>query len=1380
MLSRFRHLFGVVFFLLVASCSGGGCGGCAGMTPLPGGFPTDKAVENAASVRISRPGLDFMEKEIPTVLASLMGTPDGVFDFEVPPSTMDTKFGFINVTVSICPDGAKPSANPPTCVARIGIGGAKFRIDAVKPNEVRLDGVLPIKLEKTPLTLKAGVTISGNVAYGSNASCNGNEPVVGVKQLPVKVTIPIVAETTAPRTGYSKLDLDGATIDLSGVEDKDVRVCVSCVGVFDGICNSVIDFVKNRAVGSIKSSLEAQLRTALKRQLCTKPNPTLNPSCPTQSSPDIEDDEAAVCVYDSDKSKCVPMLLGTDGHVDLGGFLAAFSPGASGGLDFGLASFGAMRPYPNSNANAQGRTDNGITLGMIGGVLPQPPSKCVVQVPVTPPNGIPIPDELAPSSADAASAPHVGIALSGRFLDYSFTSLYNSGLLCLGVSTEQFDMLKSGLLAFLVPSLKTLTFEHADAAAAIATRPQAPPQVKIGGGTDPNKDPLLSLTLPKFAIDFYVWSFDRFARVFTYTADITIPINLQTAKGPSGAGEVRPSVGDLKVKNGAVSNSDILLFEQPDVLAGAVGGILGTVAGQLAGAGLPGFDLSAATASLGLGLNVDDIKKLTKGSDDFVGVFASMTKPSSAATAESDTVASLTEKKVWPEHLQAATYDRDKLPELHVALSSSLEGSGLPIEYSWWIDHGTRSPWSTERELVIKSDQLFFQGRRTLYVTSRVVGSPETEDTTPVAIPYVIDALAPFIKLEETGDAVTVTAWDLVSAPEALVARYRLDDAELGDWLPVSELANIDVSGADAIEVEVKDEEGNVGTVRQGLRGRVDPTLAAAGAGCGCSVPGSHGPGGGLVAVLLGLAGLALVVARRRGVTFAEGRRAATRAGVATFAIAAVAATSQGCGCGGDGDLDMHGCGTDCQEACLTGLEQGQPGAYLSVAKASDGTLWAAGYNDSLLSDATALLWGDLVVGTYDLGRGEVDWETVDGIPTRTDGTCTPYAPGEWRGGETDSGENVGRWASLQLSTSDEPMVSYYDDTNRRLKFAARDGSGWSVSVLREKPGADIGKYSKMLLVDGKPVIAFMQLEPGAKGRTRSKIVLARANTESPRGADDFSFEDVAFDDDGPCRADSCEGGQVCVKDTGTCTATVNGCSPGCGQNQACVSLEKKATCVATQGEVETYPRGLGPYISMAHGPKGLGIVAYDGYHGNLVGFAEKGAGKWERLLLDGETGKRGDKTAIDTGDVGIAASLAIDERGTWHVSYVSGLDETLRYIAVVDGKPGRSDVVDDGTTVDGKRHPDGKHIVGDDSIIRIDGGTVTIYYADSSSLGLRRAVGTGLPNPKWELRSFPQENRWMAFPQFVPGEDDKVAVWWRRSSRETRSVEGNVTVLSP
>ncbi|MDF2693890.1 MAG: hypothetical protein K0S65_2273 [Labilithrix sp.] len=1395
MLSRFRHVFGVVFFLLIASCSGGGCGGCggcAGMTPLPGGFPADKAVENAASVRVSRPGLDFVEKELPAIAAKLTNAPNGTLGFDIPaidPAKTEIAnlgIGRLYIDPNVCPGGPDPNANPPRCHAAVGIGASTFQIDSITPNAVRVRATIPLELEDTPISaeLRAKPIIGSEFGVGSitlhvgfgSGGCNDGKPNVTAKALPVGITIPLVAETTAPRIGYTKIDIDGATIDLSGLNEDDVKVCSDC-GFATDICSSITNssFVKGLVVSPLRDGLEDQVKSLLHEQLCTKPNPTLNPSCPTETSPDSNN---KFCVYDSAKDKCVPMLLGTDSHVELGGLLQSFSPSTAGGVDFGIGAFGPMKPAPGLPANGQGRSPNGITLGMVGGVLPQPPSKCVVQKELAPPTGIPIPDELSPAAADPEGTPHVGIAVAGRFLDYSFTSVYNSGLLCLGVSTEQFDMLKSGLLSFLIPSIKTLTFEQADAAAAISTRPQAPPVVKLGGGTDPNKDPLIFITLPKFSIDFYIWSFDRFARVFTYTGDLTIPVNLQTGKGPNNPnGGLVPAIGEIKVQNGTISNADVLLLDDPNIVAGAVSGIFGTVSKQLVGSGFSPIDLSGALSSLGLGLEVNEIKKLTKDSDDFLGIFATMSKAPGTALVEADTQAKLVAKRVWKENLQAATYDRAKLPELEVDFASSLDDGKHAVEYSWWIDGGTRSPWSTAKHLVIKDDQLFLQGRHILHVASRLVGEPQTEDATPADIPYVIDAIAPFVKVEKDSSSATIKAWDIVSKPEALVARWRLDEGAFGEWRPVAELGAIDTGKADALEVEVKDEEGNVGTVRQGLRGRTDPTIAST-AGCGCSTPGSKDPGG-LIALVVGLAGLALVVIRRRGFGGETARRTLTRGGFALGALGVVAATSQGCSCGSESD-PQTGCGSDCNQPCQTGLQQGQPGAYLSVAKTKDGALWAAGYNDALLSEADALLWGDLVVGKYDLGKQTVAWETVDGLPTRNDGTCAPYEPYGWRKGETDSGDNVGRYTSIQISAKDQPMVSYYDDTNHRLKFAIND-NGWKVSVLKEQAGADIGKYSKMLIVDGKPVIAYMHLEPGNAGRTRTKISLARAKGESPHGPEDFTFEDIAVDEDGPCRATSCSGGEACVKETGTCTKTVGGCQPACGDAEACVTKDNKATCLAKVGGVETYPRGLGPYISFASSPQGLGIVAYDGYHGNLMGFRDRGAIPWERVILDGETGKRDDKTAIDTGDVGIAASLAIGTGGIWHVSYVNGLDETLRYISVADGKPGKSEIVDDGSTVDGKPHGDGKHIVGDDSVIRADGDVITIYYADSSSLGLRRAVGTGAGanSHKWDLRSMKQENKWVAFPQFVPDED-KVAAWWRQSTRATKTVEGNVIVLSP
>ena len=119
----------------------------------------------------------------------------------------------------------------------------------------------------------------------------------------------------------------------------------------------------------------------------------------------------------------------------------------------------------------------------------------------------------------------------------------------LGITTDQFPQLNSGLLSALVRSIKTLTFEQKGAPVAITTRPQTPPTIKLGSGADIKKDPLLAVQLNKFAIDFYVWSYDRFVRAFTLTADITLPINLQTAKDPkkNPAGGLLPILGDLGI-----------------------------------------------------------------------------------------------------------------------------------------------------------------------------------------------------------------------------------------------------------------------------------------------------------------------------------------------------------------------------------------------------------------------------------------------------------------------------------------------------------------------------------------------------------------------------------------------------------------------------------------------------------------------------------------------------------------------------------------------------------------------------------------------------------------------------------------------------------------
>ncbi|HEY8075031.1 MAG TPA: hypothetical protein VIF62_13000, partial [Labilithrix sp.] len=522
--------------------------------------------------------------------------------------------------------------------------------------------------------------------------------------------------------------------------------------------------------------------------------------------------------------------------------------------------------------------------------------------------------------------------------------------------------------------------------------------------------------------------------------------------------------------------------------------------------------------------------------------------------------------------------------------------------------------------------------------------------------------------------------------------------------------------------------------------------------------------------------GVGIIVLRRRG----GGSRSIQHATLAIGTVCCVAASSQGCACGSSADSGPA-CGADCNSECKPPLGLGEPGSYTSVAKSKDGTLWVAGYNDALIDQGDTEFFGDLVVGKYDLGKQQVQWTTVDGIPARTQG-CPDRDPTSWRNGESDSGDDVGLWTSLQVSTEDRPIVAYYDATNHRLKGAWNDDDGWHVYVIKEAaPNGDTGRYAKMILDNGMPVIAFLQIEPGDAGHTRSRLTVARSHDATPHGPDSFAFEDVVVIEDNPCGGSTCGPAAVCNKDNGLCTQKTDGCTPAdCGTGNACGTVAGKAACFTVR-DVDTYPDVMGDYISLSQGPTGLGIAAYDRPHGNLVAFVDRGGGKWDQFIVDGETGSRADKTAIDTGDVGIGASLFIGGDGTWHMSYVSGDDESLRYITWKDGKAGKSEIIDDGTSADGSTFPDGVHIVGDDSTIRVDGDILTVYYQDATAGTLRRASGTPMgATHAWAVRALPQPGRFAGFfPALVPGED-KVANFWEHSDPQSKSMNGDVAVIAP
>lgn len=512
--------------------------------------------------------------------------------------------------------------------------------------------------------------------------------------------------------------------------------------------------------------------------------------------------------------------------------------------------------------------------------------------------------------------------------------------------------------------------------------------------------------------------------------------------------------------------------------------------------------------------------------------------------------------------------------------------------------------------------------------------------------------------------------------------------------------------------------------------------------------------------------------------------------------LALIGAMNPGCDCGGGGtNASGTGCGSDCNQPCGDPLPMGLVGAYTSVATAKDGTIWVSGYNDAPVTPnlPASTLYGDLVVGRYDMGKSAVQWASVDGVPTPASGTCPDNDPKGWRGGVLDPGPDVGLWTSMVLDQNDHPMVVYYDATNAQAKFATFDGNAWSSYVLLSKTSADIGRYAKMITVNGNPVVAFLGMEKGNGGYTRSRVIVGRANTATPTSAAAWAFEDAAVDEQTPCNPSFCDNGQTCVPtgvlgagQIGQCVPTVSGCTPAdCGTGKACVKVNNAATCVTAIGATDpkSYPNAVGDYVSLANGPQGLGLVIYDRVRGNLIGVSNAG-GKWTATILDGQTGMNTDPNRKDTGDDGIAANLTIAPNGDWHVAYVNGIQETLDYLLVPGGPPAMPfprEVIDDGTD-NGMPYPDGVHVIGDDANLTLDSsGNVVVVYQDSTVGGLRYATGVAsMGKHKWTAKTIAQQNGFAGFfPRFVP-QSTKLSNFFRKTDHTSGEVTGDVALVAP
>jgi hypothetical protein len=208
------------------------------------------------------------------------------------------------------------------------------------------------------------------------------------------------------------------------------------------------------------------------------------------------------------------------------------------------------------------------------------------------------------------------------------------------------------------------------------------------------------------------------------------------------------------------------------------------------------------------------------------------------------------------------------------------------------------------------------------------------------------------------------------------------------------------------------------------------------------------------------------------------------------------------------------------------------------------------------------------------------------------------------------------------------------------------------------------------------------------------------------------------------CNEGLCGEGYVCTTlGSGTCVLPTTDCggdpdAGGAGDNcGSSAPVCYNGECLQRKRAGDYYA-AEGMYTDIERTSTGLALVYYDRTAGDLIGRSCNAdpcdsADDWSApFVIDGWS-----RAAAHVGDCGIGASLFVDASDVWHVTYVDGTWEELRYAKVQGGSVLGYELIDDGTTSLTGLPRDQVNFIGDDSsIVGVDTGTgleLRVAYAD-------------------------------------------------------------------
>lgn len=684
---RVNWVIVVATISIALSGCGGGCGGC-GMQPIPGGFPSAKRSPNAGQLRITQSGLAAISADPASLLGSVAGGMGGVLSFNAPASCGGS-------TPICCPGG-----NPVNPCGPINIdltmhpGDLPRLVLTPAQGAGRLDVVVRARV-KTVMDIPVKVPVVGDC--GIKIDTNGGTP----DDIQINAPISFVQDATA---GTTRVVVGTVTVGNLSSDDVSLTGSFACQIANFGL-GSFLSILTDQITGAIQSAIQDQTCKACESGLVSECGPFAT-ACTDK-----------VCM---EGSACL-QELGLAGRLPASALFGSLSPGTTGALDVYEVAGG----YATTNTN-------GLALGLLGGMQPGGVARDRCGPSAVEPAAVTVPQSAffqGNTRPDTGAAFDVGIGIHKSQLGQFAWAGYDGGLLCLTIGGSTVAQLNTDTLSLLSRSLGDLV--ETSAPMAIGLRPQSPPTITLGKNTFKDDGqgnqvldiPLLDLTFEKMELDFFASVDDQYVRVFTVVSDVHLPIGLQVM----GMGQLTPVIGSIDdaFTNVSVKNADAVT-ESPAQLASLFPTLLNLVLPQLSG-GLSPISLPAIG---GLNLAVTGITSVDN--DNFLAIFANLvTGPTVAPVTPHVTLVGITEG-------DRALARRPAQWRGARAPSAQLDfGTEMGLEWSYRVNGGTWSAWSTNPRPSVSSKVFWLAGQHKIEVHARHIGKPETISTTPELVEVI-------------------------------------------------------------------------------------------------------------------------------------------------------------------------------------------------------------------------------------------------------------------------------------------------------------------------------------------------------------------------------------------------------------------------------------------------------------------------------------------------------------------------------------------------------------------------------------------------------------------------------------------------------------------